>query len=199
MQKSGKVTLQPSRVPQKKKLTMSDFFTTFVEANWCLVIGMYLVVFIFSWAFFGTVWFAIFWLRFRFDSGVTCVDNVDSWTSAFLLSVETQTTIGYGGRQVWRSCSSPSSFLHFHANWSRRKANTRGETYPRGAAPPLPRPSRVLTISVVYEHKVYVAVYAQILQSEKEETIKKKYIKTTTTTTNIISCHDLDKWNENFK
>lgn len=174
MQKSGKVTLQPSRVPQKKKLTMSDFFTTFVEANWCLVIGMYLVVFIFSWAFFGTVWFAIFWLRFRFDSGVTCVDNVDSWTSAFLLSVETQTTIGYGGRQVWRSCSSPSSFFCiFHVNWSRREANTRGETCPRGAAPPLPRPSRVLTISVVYEHKVYVAVYAQILQSEKEETIKK--------------------------
>ena len=33
--------------------------------------------------------------------------------------------------------------------------------------PPPPRPSRV------YEHKVYVAVYAQILQSEKEETIKK--------------------------
>ena len=172
MQKSGKVTLQPSRVPQKKKLTMSDFFTTFVEANWCLVIGMYLVVFIFSWAFFGTVWFAIFWLRSRFDSGVTCVDNVDSWTSAFLLSVETQTTIGYGGRQVWRSCSSP--FLHFHANWSRREANTRGETCPRGAAlPPPPPPSRVLTISVVYEHNVYVAVYAQILQSEKEETIKK--------------------------
>ena len=136
MQKSGKVTLQPSRVPQKKKLTMSDFFTTFVEANWCLVIGMYLVVFIFSWAFFGTVWFAIFWLRSRFDSGVTCVDNVDSWTSAFLLSVETQTTIGYGGRQVWRSCSSP--FLHFHANWSRREANTRGETCPRGAALPPP-------------------------------------------------------------
>ena len=172
MQKSGKVTLQPSRVPQKKKLTMSDFFTTFVEANWCLVIGMYLVVFIFSWAFFGTVWFAIFWLRSRFDSGVTCVDNVDSWTSAFLLSVETQTTIGYGGRQVWRSCSSP--FLHFHANWSRREANTRGETCPRGAALP-PPPSRVLTISVVYEHNVYVAVYAQILQSEKEETIKKIY------------------------
>lgn len=170
MQKSGKVTLQPSRVPQKKKLTMSDFFTTFVEANWCLVIGMYLVVFIFSWAFFGTVWFAIFWLRSRFDSGVTCLDNVDSWTSAFLLSVETQTTIGYGGRQVWRSCSSP--FLHFHANWSRREANTRGETCPRGAALP-PPPSRVLTISVVYEHNVYVAVYAQILQSEKEETIKK--------------------------
>lgn len=152
---------------------MSDFFTTFVEANWCLVIGMYLVVFIFSWAFFGTVWFAIFWLRSRFDSGVTCVDNVDSWTSAFLLSVETQTTIGYGGRQVWRSCSSP--FLHFHANWSRREANTRGETCPRGAALPPPPQSRVLTISVVYEHNVYVAVYAQILQSEKEETIKKIY------------------------
>ena len=150
-----------------KKLTMSDFFTTFVEANWCLVIGMYLVVFIFSWAFFGTVWFAIFWLRFRFDSGVTCVDNVDSWTSAFLLSVETQTTIGYGGRQVWRSCSSPSSFLHFSCELKQARGEHEGRDMPKGSSTPPPRPSRV------YEHKVYVAVYAQILQSEKEETIKK--------------------------
>lgn len=151
-----------------KKLTMSDFFTTFVEANWCLVIGMYLVVFIFSWAFFGTVWFAIFWLRFRFDSGVTCVDNVDSWTSAFLLSVETQTTIGYGGRQVWRSCSSPSSFLHFSCELKQARGEHEGRDMPKGSStPPPPRLSRV------YEHKVYVAVYAQILQSEKEETIKK--------------------------
>lgn len=156
-----------------KKLTMSDFFTTFVEANWCLVIGMYLVVFIFSWAFFGTVWFAIFWLRFRFDSGVTCVDNVDSWTSAFLLSVETQTTIGYGGRQVWRSCSSPSSFLHFSCELKQARGEHEGRDMPEVSSTPPPRPSRVLTISVVYEHKVYVAVYAQILQSEKEETIKK--------------------------
>ena len=128
-----------------KKLTMSDFFTTFVEANWCLVIGMYLVVFIFSWAFFGTVWFAIFWLRFRFDSGVTCVDNVDSWTSAFLLSVETQTTIGYGGRQVWRSCSSPSSFLHFSCELKQARGEHEGRDMPQGSSgrggggtPPLP-------------------------------------------------------------
>ena len=47
---------------------------------------------------------------------------------------------------------------------------------PEGSStPPPPRPSRVLAISVVYEHNVYVAVYAQILQSEKEETIKKIY------------------------
>lgn len=138
MQKSGKVILQPSRVPQKKKLTMSDFFTTFVEANWCLVIGMYLVVFIFSWAFFGTVWFAIFWLRSRFDSGVTCVDNVDSWTSAFLLSVETQTTIGYGGRQVWRSCSSP--FSTFSCELEQARGEHEGRDMPEGSSTPPPPP-----------------------------------------------------------
>lgn len=173
MQKSGKVTLQPSRVPQKKKLTMSDFFTTFVEANWCLVIGMYLVVFIFSWAFFGTVWFAIFWLRSRFDSGVTCVDNVDSWTSAFLLSVETQTTIGYGGRQVWRSCSSP--FLHFHANWSRREANTRGETCPRGAALP-PPPHRVCLRSALCMNTTFMSLFTRkFCNPKRKKQLKKIY------------------------
>ena len=64
----------------------------------------------------------------------------------------------------------PAFFMRIEAGARRTRGarHTRGEQH----SPP-PRPSRVLTISVVYEHKVYVAVYAQILQSEKEETIKK--------------------------
>lgn len=98
--KSGKVHLRSSKVPQKKERFLADFFTSLIDAKWRWVIALYSAGFIFSWSLFGTAWFVIFWLRLRYDNGVVCVDNVDSWTSAFLFSVETQTTIGYGGRQV---------------------------------------------------------------------------------------------------
>jgi len=100
--KSGKVHLRSSKVPQKRERFLADFFTSLIDAKWRWVIALYSVGFIFSWSLFGTAWFVIFWLRLQYDSGVVCVDNVDSWTSAFLFSVETQTTIGYGGRQVWK-------------------------------------------------------------------------------------------------
>ena len=98
--KSGKVHLRSSKVPQKRERFLADFFTSLIDAKWRWVIALYSAGFIFSWSLFGTAWFVIFWLRLHYDNGVICVDNVDSWTSAFLFSVETQTTIGYGGRQV---------------------------------------------------------------------------------------------------
>ena len=100
--KSGKVHLRSSKVPQKRERFLADFFTSLIDAKWGWVIALYSAGFIFSWALFGTAWFVIFWLRLQYDDGIVCVDNVDSWTSAFLFSVETQTTIGYGGRQVWQ-------------------------------------------------------------------------------------------------
>ena len=105
--KSGKVHLRSSKVPKKRERFLADFFTSLIDAKWRWVIALYSAGFIFSWSLFGTAWFVIFWLRLQYDNGVVCVDNVDSWTSAFLFSVETQTTIGYGGRQVWKN------HLHF--------------------------------------------------------------------------------------
>lgn len=99
--KNGKLHLRASNIPQKKERFLADFFTSFIDAKWGWVVGLYSVGFLFSWSFFGTVYYLIFWLRRRFDEGTLCVEKVYSWTSAFLFSVESQTTIGYGGRQVW--------------------------------------------------------------------------------------------------
>ena len=98
--KGGRVNLRSSNVPQKRERFLADFFTSLIDAKWRWVIGLYSTGFIFSWSFFGTAWFVIHTLRTTYDDGKICVDNVFSWTSAFLFSVETQTTIGYGGRQV---------------------------------------------------------------------------------------------------
>lgn len=63
----------------------------------------------------------------------------------------------------------PFLFSAFFMRIEAGARRTRGARHAQGEqhSPPPPRPSRV------YEHKVYVTVYAQILQSEKEETIKK--------------------------
>ena len=59
----------------------------------------------FSWLLFAGVWYLTFSLHGDFDpanmaneSFVPCADNIKGFTSCFLFSVETQHTIGYGGR-----------------------------------------------------------------------------------------------------
>ena len=61
----------------------------------------------FSWLLFAGVWYLTFSLHGDFDpanvaneSFVPCADNIKGFTSCFLFSVETQHTIGYGGRLV---------------------------------------------------------------------------------------------------
>lgn len=109
--KNGKLHLRSSNIPQKRERFLADFFTSFIDAKWRWVFALYAVGFLFSWSFFGTVYFLIFWFRRKYDNGVVCVEKVDSWTSAFLFSVESQTTIGYGGRQITPECPEAIVFL----------------------------------------------------------------------------------------
>ena len=81
-----------------------DLFTTVIDAKWRWISVLFSSSFILSWLFFGTIWWLIFYFRKKYDSTANCIDNVDSWTGAFLFSLETQTTIGYGGRQVTPEC-----------------------------------------------------------------------------------------------
>lgn len=111
MNKNGKVHLRASNIPQKRERFLADFFTSFIDAKWRWVFALYTVGFLFSWTFFGTVYYVIFWFRRKYDNGVVCVENVDCWTSAFLFSVESQTTIGYGGRQITPECPEAVIFL----------------------------------------------------------------------------------------
>ena len=86
------------------KRLLADFFTTCIDAKWRWISILFSSSFILSWLFFGTLWWLIYYLRKRYGSSANCIDNVDSWTGAFLFSLETQTTIGYGGRQVTPEC-----------------------------------------------------------------------------------------------
>uniref|UniRef100_A0A3Q3WNE3 Uncharacterized protein n=1 Tax=Mola mola TaxID=94237 RepID=A0A3Q3WNE3_MOLML len=87
-----------------------DFWTTFVEIRWRFVLLLFVASFTGSWFIFSLLWY---WIarsngdlmgQNRTDGHVRCVDNVNGLTTAFLYSLETQTTIGYGGRALTGHC-----------------------------------------------------------------------------------------------
>ncbi|XP_006017445.1 inward rectifier potassium channel 16 [Alligator sinensis] len=87
---------------------MVDIFTTLVDIKWRHMFVIFSLSYILSWLFFGLV----FWLialqhgDLLHNADINpCVANVHSFTGAFLFSLETQTTIGYGFRCVTEECS----------------------------------------------------------------------------------------------
>ncbi|XP_040907843.1 ATP-sensitive inward rectifier potassium channel 1b [Toxotes jaculatrix] len=88
-----------------------DFWTTFVEIRWRFVLLLFVASFTGSWFIFSLLWY---WIaksngdltgQNRTDGHIQCIDNVNGLTTAFLYSLETQTTIGYGGRALTGHCA----------------------------------------------------------------------------------------------
>ncbi|XP_054612006.1 ATP-sensitive inward rectifier potassium channel 1-like [Dunckerocampus dactyliophorus] len=122
--------IQPSRHPSRKTRLVTkdgrcniefgnihnhftylvDFWTTFVEIRWRFVLLLFVASFTGSWFIFSLLWY---WIaksngdlmgQTGTDGHVMCIANVNSLTTAFLYSLETQTTIGYGGRALTGQC-----------------------------------------------------------------------------------------------
>uniref|UniRef100_A0A3Q2ZGV6 Potassium inwardly rectifying channel subfamily J member 1a, tandem duplicate 3 n=1 Tax=Kryptolebias marmoratus TaxID=37003 RepID=A0A3Q2ZGV6_KRYMA len=89
---------------------LADFWTTFVEIRWRFVLVFFSASFTMSWFIFGLLWYWI--ARSNGDlawqdppaNHTPCVNNVVGLTTAFLYSLETQMTIGYGGRAITPVC-----------------------------------------------------------------------------------------------
>ncbi|KXJ11888.1 G protein-activated inward rectifier potassium channel 3 [Exaiptasia diaphana] len=101
--KRGNIQIFADNVPERRQLYIADHFTTLIEARWRYVFLIFTAAFLLSWLCFGSIWWGIYYYRWKYHQ-IFCIEKVDSWTSAFLFSLETQTTIGYGGRQVTPHC-----------------------------------------------------------------------------------------------
>uniref|UniRef100_A0A8C6WLL5 Potassium inwardly rectifying channel subfamily J member 16 n=1 Tax=Neogobius melanostomus TaxID=47308 RepID=A0A8C6WLL5_9GOBI len=109
MQKDGRfpVDFQTSRGSWCPYLT--DIFTTLVECRWSVIFLMFSLSYILSWMFFGLCYWLIahvngdgnYALK---DDDMLCIYNVRGFTSAFLYSMETQSTIGFGFRAMSDNC-----------------------------------------------------------------------------------------------
>ncbi|KAJ1129359.1 hypothetical protein NDU88_007730 [Pleurodeles waltl] len=107
LQKDGSCNVYFKHIFGEWESYVADIFTTLVDIKWRHMFVIFSLSYILSWLIFGF----IFWIialqhgDLNREDNVPCVDNVRTFSGAFLFSLETQTTIGYGNRCVTEECS----------------------------------------------------------------------------------------------
>lgn len=108
VRKEGSCNVIFRHVPENWLLFVTDIFTTLVEIRWRVMFLIFALSYILSWFFFGVLFWIIALAHGDVNGDVedddVCVYAVRSFTAAFLFSLETQTTIGYGFRGMSENC-----------------------------------------------------------------------------------------------
>nr|KAG5714897.1 hypothetical protein BaRGS_000385 [Batillaria attramentaria] len=98
-------------VPDRGRRYLSDFYTTLIDVQWRWNLLFFVVCFVFTWLAFACFYFLLCVLHGDLDPGHVdsenwkpCVVNIRSFTSAYLFSIETMSTIGYGSRHQTEEC-----------------------------------------------------------------------------------------------
>ncbi|XP_057672969.1 inward rectifier potassium channel 16-like [Corythoichthys intestinalis] len=108
MHKDGRFPVVFHKIPREWSPYLLDIFTTLVEVRWRVMLLVFSLSYIVSWLFFGLCYWLIAYVHGdrAGDTDDPCVLNVHDFTSAFLFSMETQATIGYGYRGMTENCVS---------------------------------------------------------------------------------------------
>ncbi|XP_070606527.1 ATP-sensitive inward rectifier potassium channel 15 isoform X2 [Erythrolamprus reginae] len=110
MSKSGHSNIRIDKVDGIYLLYLQDLWTTVIDMKWRYKLTLFAATFIMTWFLFGVIYFVIAFLHGDLEDTrhprkhIPCVMNVDSLTGAFLFSLESQTTIGYGFRVITEEC-----------------------------------------------------------------------------------------------
>ncbi|KAH0626491.1 hypothetical protein JD844_001494 [Phrynosoma platyrhinos] len=111
VKKNGHCNVEFINLKENSMRYITDLFTTCVDIRWRWMIVIFCLSFILSWLLFGFT----FWLIAALHGDLApdqppdskaCFSEVTSFTAAFLFSLETQTSIGYGFRSVTEECTS---------------------------------------------------------------------------------------------
>ncbi|KAF3852219.1 hypothetical protein F7725_005574 [Dissostichus mawsoni] len=120
VKKNGQCNVVFNNMEGKPRRYLADIFTTCVDIRWRYLLLIFTTTFLLSWLLFGVVFWGValihgdFNIHIPLEEGDTrsngegewrpCILHIQGFIGAFLFSIETQTTIGYGFRCVTEEC-----------------------------------------------------------------------------------------------
>ncbi|XP_016323940.1 ATP-sensitive inward rectifier potassium channel 12-like [Sinocyclocheilus anshuiensis] len=112
VKKNGQCNVVFTNMDDKPRRYLADIFTTCVDIRWRYLLMIFCSTFLFSWLVFGLIFYSVSLAHGDFDKDressrkpwKPCLLHVEGFVGAFLFSIETQTTIGYGWRCVTEEC-----------------------------------------------------------------------------------------------
>ncbi|PNI19708.1 KCNJ10 isoform 4, partial [Pan troglodytes] len=108
--KDGRSNVRMEHIADKRFLYLKDLWTTFIDMQWRYKLLLFSATFAGTWFLFGVVWYLVAVAHgdlLELDppaNHTPCVVQVHTLTGAFLFSLESQTTIGYGFRYISEEC-----------------------------------------------------------------------------------------------
>uniref|UniRef100_A0A4W4FMV9 Potassium inwardly rectifying channel subfamily J member 15 n=1 Tax=Electrophorus electricus TaxID=8005 RepID=A0A4W4FMV9_ELEEL len=110
LSKDGHNNARVDNLEGKMQLYLHDIWTTVLDMKWRYKLTLFISTFFTTWFAFGILYYLIGLKNGDIDIPPTsnhtpCIANVATLTSAYLFSLESQTTIGYGFRHINEECS----------------------------------------------------------------------------------------------
>ncbi|XP_059194999.1 ATP-sensitive inward rectifier potassium channel 12-like [Centropristis striata] len=120
VKKNGQCNVVFNNMEDKPRRYLADIFTTCVDIRWRYLLLIFTTTFLLSWLVFGLIFWGVALAHGDFklhtpvkeedpksdekDEWRPCILHIQGFIGAFLFSIETQTTIGYGFRCVTEEC-----------------------------------------------------------------------------------------------
>ncbi|XP_031638580.1 G protein-activated inward rectifier potassium channel 3-like [Contarinia nasturtii] len=124
--KNGECNVVPKKISRRRRRFLQDIFTTLVDSQWRWTLIVFALGFILSWLLFAIIYWLIAVTHGDLEANhlpanqiasnwIPCVVNINNFASCLLFSIETQHTIGYGGRATTEECPEAIFIMSFQS------------------------------------------------------------------------------------